>query len=495
MTNKIKAELPTALFSAAQVRAMDKQAIGESRSRGFELMNLAGEYAFECLQVHWPREQCVTVFCGGGNNGGDGYIVAGLAAKAGYRVTLYALASPEDLAGDAAKALKFSIEQGVKPQTYYADNSSIEGIVVDALLGIGTHGNVRGSYRDAIVQINNAARPVISIDLPSGVCANTGAVLGIAVKADLTVSFIGLKQGLLTSDACECVGRLVFTDLGITPSIVSSQQPSCVRLHFDAPMLPRRQQNSHKGSFGQALVVGGDLGFGGAGIMAAESALLCGAGVVSLATREQHVSASLARRPELMVRGVQSALDLGPMFENSKVVVVGPGVGQSDWSREILGACLETKIPLVVDADGLNLLAGGYAEYRNTREWILTPHPGEAARMLGVSTAQVQSDRFAAAKALQEAYGGVIVLKGAGTIIASKSSLSLCSAGSPAMATPGMGDVLSGIIGSLLAQGFSSYESAQRGVWLHSTAADMTSRELGERIFATDIYRTLRKLL
>ncbi|MFT5571578.1 MAG: hydroxyethylthiazole kinase-like uncharacterized protein yjeF [Cryomorphaceae bacterium] len=211
----------------------------------------------------------------------------------------------------------------------------------------------------------------------------------------------------MTGDACEHVGQLIFSDLGIDSSILNTQQPSCTRIAFEAPILPTRQKNSHKGSFGQALVVGGDFGYGGAAIMAAESALLCGAGLVSLATREQHVLASLARRPELMVRGVQTALDIKPMLENCNALVAGPEIGQSDWSHEVLSACLDTQIPLLVDADELNLLASGFSKYRNHRDWILTPHPGEAVRMLGVSTSEVQCDRFSAARALQEAYGAL----------------------------------------------------------------------------------------
>jgi len=499
--------LPTSLYKCAQVQALDKAVIASQSTTGFELMQLAGKRAFELLQSRWPQASTLTVFCGGGNNGGDGYVVAALALQAGLQVQVYTLADVRKLDNEASLAYAAAVKAGMEVKAYTPNISQLKGVVVDALLGVGVSGQVRQDYAAAILGINSTALPVLAIDVPSGICGDTGKIQGVAIRATTTLSFIGLKQGLLTCDATECVGELVYDSLDIHPSIFETQTPSCNRLEFQPPLLAARHKNSHKGMFGRLLVVAGDEGFGGAGIMAAEAALITGAGLVSLATRQQHVSAALARRPELMVRGVESGSDLEALLASSDILIVGPGIGQSEWSTAMLSLCLEAKKPMLIDADGLNLLASTFAAHAPRENWVLTPHPAEAARLLNISTAQVQANRFGAATQLQAKYGGVIVLKGAGTIIAGKQAiagkqgiadqqgLSLCSAGNPAMSTPGMGDVLSGIIGALLASDMSISDAARKGVWAHATAGDLSANKLGKHLLATEIYPELRALL
>jgi NAD(P)H-hydrate epimerase len=484
--------LPTALYRCNQINSLDKAAIRMQDIKGFELMRRAGQCAFDLVQHKWPETSTITVFCGGGNNAGDGYVVAALAMRAGFSVQVLTLLDPQKLTGDALLAFELAKSCSVSISPFIVGVSEIKGVLVDALLGIGISGTVREDYAVVIKAINASSQPVLAIDIPSGICGDTGRVLGSAVVAHSTITFIGLKQGMFTADACDHCGDINYAALGVAVEVYATEVKSCERLEFAPPLLPARPPNSHKGLFGRVVLIAGDKNYGGAGIMAAEATLLTGAGLVTLATHSEHVVAALARRPELMVSGIDSVIQLEPLLDQADVLVIGPGVGQSVWSKDVVECGLRSKQMAVVDADGLNILASQLNAYAPRDNWVLTPHPAEAGRLLGITTAQVQENRFAAAKALQQRYGGVIVLKGAGTIIADQDKLYLCSAGNPSMSTPGMGDILSGIIGGLLAQGLSLSESARLGVWAHATAADRVTQN--KHMLATDIYRTLPAL-
>jgi len=259
------------------------------------------------------------------------------------------------------------------------------------------------------------------------------------------------------------------------------------------PRLPARPSDAHKGQFGHVLLIGGDRGFGGSITLSAQSALRCGAGLVSLATRPEHVPVALTRLPEVMTLGVSSANQLMGALDQASVVVVGPGLGQAAWGRSLLSAAAQAKMPQVWDADALNLLSN--AGFTVPAGAVLTPHPGEAARLLGVSTAQVQADRPAAARALVKKYSVVCVLKGAGTLIAGlQGELALCTHGHPAMATAGLGDVLAGVVGALLAQGMSAFDAACLAVWLHARAGEQQG-QLGRGLAASDLIPAIRQLL
>lgn len=264
-------------------------------------------------------------------------------------------------------------------------------------------------------------------------------------------------------------------------------------LDYQPPLLTPRPNDSHKGSFGHVLALGGDHGFGGAIIMAAEAALVSGAGMVSLATRSQHTAAALTRCPEVMAFGLESGDQFDTIFQNPNVLILGPGLGRSEWSQSVFERSLAAAQAMVVDADALNLLAQSQT-FLARENWVLTPHPAEAARLLGVATREVQADRLAAAQKLQRKFGGVIVLKGAGTIVVDSDSSFCCELGNPAMSTAGMGDVLSGIICGLLAQKISCMDAAKLGVWAHAKAGDLAAQDLGRHLRATEIFPFLRHL-
>ena len=430
------------------------------------------------------------MLAGHGNNAGDGYLVASLAHKTGWQVRVLAVGDPAALKGDAA--LAYAAASGVNIQPWA--NQAMAGIVVDALLGTGLQGDVRDPYRSAIEAINASGLPVAAVDIPSGLCADTGHCLGVAVRADLTVTFIGLKMGMLTGDAPDLIGQLIFDDLQADKAIVAQAPVTAKRLDKTSlPFLAPRPRTAHKGMYGRVLVIGGDHGFGGAALLSAESALRSGAGMVTLATRTEHVPAALTRMPEIMSAGIHSANQLMTLIEAASVLVVGPGLGQDSWGRSLLSAAANADRPQVWDADALNQLATGQVVL--PKNSVITPHPGEAARLLGISTQEVQNDRAAAAHALARTFNAVCVLKGSGSLIADVDGrLALCDRGHPAMATAGLGDVLAGLTGALMAQHMSAFDAACLAVWLHASAGQKIGAS-GRGMAASDSIPAIRQLL
>ncbi|MDY7115657.1 NAD(P)H-hydrate dehydratase [Halomonas sp. SSL-5] len=469
------------LYRAEQVRELDRRTIAGGIA-GFALMQRASAAAWQCLRERWPEVRSLTVLCGAGNNGGDGHVLAALAAAEGLAVQRILLKEVDELSGDARRAADMATAAGVGAEPWRPGMAFSGQLLVDALLGTGLDGEVRGDFREAIAAVNASAKPVLAIDIPSGLHADSGAVLGEAVRAAATVTFIGDKLGLHTGAAADHVGELAFRALGVDALAAVDLVPAAELLDESLlrDWLPARRRATHKGDCGHALILGGAPGFGGAALLAAEACGRLGAGKVSLATALQHVTASLVRRPEVMVHGVRGAGDLDELPTLADVLVVGPGLGLGSWGQGLLQAALAAGKPLVVDADGLNLLAVHYPGTRRD-DWILTPHPGEAARLLGCSTAEVEADRPAAARALRERFGGVIILKGAGSLIAGPGGMAVCPFGNPGMASGGMGDALSGMLGALLAQGVPLESAARLGVLVHARAADLAAAEAGER--------------
>ena len=486
------------LYTAAQTRELDRCTIEDHGVPGIRLMSRAGRAAFDLLLEEWPAPTELHIYCGTGNNGGDGYIIAALAQGRGIPVRVLQLGDESRIDGDALKARERALADGVVVQKFDPAEEPEQGVIVDSMLGTGLGGEVRDEYRAAIEVINASPCPVLAIDIPSGLCSDTGRVLGAAVRADVTVTFIGVKRGLLTADAPDFVGYLAYDELEVPAGVYESLPVECFHLDLDIALdsFPGHAETAHKGSFGHALVVGGNRGMGGAAVMAAEAAARCGAGLVSAATQPEHLAAFIARRPEVMAHGVSGGNDLLPMLERPSVIAVGPGLGSDAWAEQLFYRCLGTGMPLVVDADALNLLAAGDILDKPVRDnWILTPHPGEAARLLKCTTAEIQSDRFAAVSALQERYGGVVVLKGAGSLVCGGAEVFVSSYGNPGMGSGGMGDVLSGVLAGLLARGMAPLEAACLGVCLHSCAADLAAEEGEAGLLATDLMPWLRLLL
>ncbi|MBZ9567926.1 NAD(P)H-hydrate dehydratase [Modicisalibacter tunisiensis] len=475
------------LYLADQVREIDRRVIAASAepgddAAGFALMRRAGQAAYAELRRRWPEARRLSVLCGSGNNAGDGYVIAALAACEGLSVQLLAVREPEALKGEAARAHEMAVLAGLRAEPWQADTSLDGEVVVDALLGTGLGGEVREPYAGVIEAINASGRAVMAVDIPSGLAADSGAVLGCAVRADLTVTFIADKLGLHTGQAADQVGELAFRDLGVPAEAHENLTPAAEYLGAGivGEALPPRARGSHKGDFGHVLVVGGAPGFGGAALLASQTAARLGAGKVSLATAPEHVAASLTRTPEVMARGVRGVSDARPLLDGADVIVVGPGLGQGAWGQGLLQAALEVGKPLVVDADALNLLVTCWPGTRRD-DWLLTPHPGEAGRLLDCSGGEVQADRLAAVKRLQAERGGTVILKGAGSLVAGPSGVGLCPFGNPGMASGGMGDVLSGLLGALVAQGLTLESAGRVGVVLHARAADRAAAGQGER--------------
>ncbi len=515
--------LPGPLFTAAQVRRMDAQAIAGHGIPGIVLMKRAGQALLAVVQTHWPEVRSLTLVCGKGNNAGDGYVLAGLALNQGMAVQLLQLGAADALSGDAALARDWALAQGVQiePLPLAAPALNCRGeLLVDALLGTGVRGPVADAHAVLIQQINALAAqglPVLAVDVPSGLCPDTGVPLGVAVQANRTLSFIGAKRGLCTGTGRDFAGVISVADLGV-PAAVLDQEAGVTCLHWPALLswLPNRRPNAHKGDAGHVLIIGGDLGMGGALALAGQAALRVGAGLVSVFTRPAHVAPLLARQPELMVLGADDPLALQPLLAKADVVAIGPGLGTSPWGQALLAAVLSGlgERPMVVDADGLNLLAGQAWRPARPDQVLLTPHPGEAARLLSatdgpLTTAQVQADRFAAATALAQRWQATLILKGAGSLLAwpaqaaglpelpaAAPALACCMDGNPGMASAGMGDLLTGLAAGLLAQGLPLVPAAALAICLHGAAGDWAAQHLGDRgLSASQLLDFLQPLL
>lgn len=492
--------LPLELYSVAQVRTLEQCIMVQEGLREHQLMRRAGEAAFALLQQRWPQAQRIALFIGGGNNGGDGWVVAELAKQAGLEVHAYCLSAPDG--GSEARNIAYFLAQqaGVEATAFTGEIAA--DVLVDALLGIGLQGAPNEQYGAAIRAMNAHSAPIFALDVPSGLEADTGAAHGVVVEAHCTISFVALKQGLFTQDGPDVCGQIWLAPLS-EQALTDAPAAHCKRITWADLQalgrgLPTRRGNSHKGDYGHVLVIGGDHGFGGAPLLTSEAAARSGAGLISCATRSVHISALLSRCPVVMAQAVESGMELLPCLSRATVLAVGPGLGQSSWSELLFQQVWQSALPTVFDADALNLLARtGWQTSFATREVVLTPHPGEAARLLGCSIAKVQADRFAAAKELAQRYQAVVVLKGQGSIVANvDGALALCGDGNPGMSSGGMGDVLTGVVASFLAQGVPAWQAACLAVCAHAKAADILAEKQGMRgILASDLGTALQELI
>ena len=477
------------LFDRKAIRELEDIAIESHGIPGITLMRRAGLSAFDLILDRWPNIHSISILCGTGNNAGDGYVVAGLALNRGIEVQVIQVGDPTKLRDDGMRAYQWAKEQGVLAQS---QGEIVGQVIVDALLGTGAIGSVREDFVHAIDKINESSAPVVALDLPSGISADTGARMTHSpVVADITITFVGAKLGLYTGDGVDYAGQIQLSTLDLPPEIYENVEGVPV---ISNVALPKRRRSAYKNQLGHLLVIGGDEGMAGAALLASEAALRSGVGLVSVVTRSVHVSGFIGRRPELMVRGVEendlSLLD--DMFGRVDAVAIGPGLGRESWGYAILTKTLKSCKPIVFDADALNLVAK--EDLTIPPGSILTPHMGEATRLLREARINVKDERRKAVEKLADNYESTVVLKGPGTLVADENGLSgICILGNPGMATAGSGDVLTGVVGALRAQGLPSTKAAEKGVWLHADAGDSAFDSLGGgAIIASDIVENLR---
>jgi len=509
------------LLTASEMREADRKTIEEFGIPGRVLMENAGREAarafldfFRHFTDGKKKDVEVGIAAGRGNNGGDGFVIARYLRGAGMQTTVFLLSDHHRLSGDAAANFNLLSSLDI-PVIEIPDMAAFEthqkdllrpSLWVDAIFGTGLNSDIRGHYRHFIEFINNSGHPVFSVDIPSGLHADTGRPLGTCIRAEATATFGCAKPGLVSAPGCAYAGKLRIIDIGIPEHIISGINPGH-RLSIAENLrkeIHDRPVDIHKGKTGHLLVLAGSKGKSGAGILAAEAALRAGAGLVSLAVPEpisimveglapEPMTISLPATPEgeLAESASESILD---SLTGKACLAVGPGLGTSaDTGRMLYRLVEQVEIPVIADADALNLIAmnPGVLEKKKS-EMVLTPHPGEMARLAGTTVADIQSDRIGHARRFAETYRVCIVLKGARTVIAPpKGPVFINPTGNPGMAGAGMGDALTGIISGLIAQGYDTVKAARLGVYLHGLAADILMAESGIGYLASDVIRTL----
>ena len=484
---------PHSVFSSEQARQLDTIAIEHQGIKGYKLMCRAGEAAFRLITECYPSANRILILAGGGNNAGDGYVLARLLHNADFQCAVIPVIPPDRLKGDALQAYEEYLSQGGELGKHDHQIPACD-LLVDAIFGIGLDRPVKEPLSGVINQINQHPAPVLAIDIPSGLNADTGIPMNTAVCADTTLTFIGVKSGLLTGQAVDYAGQLFINDLQLDDQVFNQVSP-LGRTLSDSMLgeyLPPRKASAHKNSFGHVLVIGGNVGFPNAATMAAMAAARSGAGLVSVITHPDSVCAIAASCTSLMVRGLRDPGDIGTLLKRADVIVLGPGLGKDAWARNFFARSIDLKKPMVVDADALNLLSHNPGQKDS---WVLTPHPGEAARLLDCDKNEIENNRISSVRSLQEKYGGVVVLKGAGTLIQTPQHLSFCAYGNVSLATGGTGDVLSGIIGGLIAQGLTPSQAASCGVIIHGQAAENMSAHGTRGCLASDLLPEIYRLV
>ena len=497
---------PAPLYTAADLRRVERLAAEAiARDRTLPLMARAGRAAADlATAMLGDRQGRVLVFAGPGNNGGDALVAARLLREAFFQVDVVLDGDPGRLPPDAADALDAWRAAG--GSTLSAPPAGIAcALVIDGLFGIGLKRAPEGSFAERIETMNRLSAggvPVLALDVPSGLDADTGQVRGIAVSATRTLTFLAFKPGLFTGDGPDCCGETSLADLGVDAPALVPPSGHALDARGLAGLRPRRRRNSHKGSYGSVGIIGGAPGMVGAALLAGRAALLAGAGRVTLGLVDEQGPAFDPLQPELMLRRWHEL----PRLDALDTLAIGPGLGDYPESHAALRWSLESPLPLVVDADGLNLIARDdslrAALSSRTAPSILTPHPAEAARLLGCDTRSVQADRVGSACRLAATFGAGVVLKGAGSITALPGGTTwfMHRTGNPGMATAGMGDVLTGIIAALLAQGLPLPDALAGGVTVHGAAADAVSADAGvpsglPGLTASEVAQRVRLLL
>jgi ADP-dependent NAD(P)H-hydrate dehydratase / NAD(P)H-hydrate epimerase len=498
------------------MQEIDKRTIAEFDIPELQLMEIAGS----CCSGEIIREFGRTghthavILAGRGNNGGDGFVIARQLIQQGWNIKVFVLGDRDQIGGAAAINLEllpadmvtFCLQEGELASLHREDICRAD-VIVDAILGTGLSSDVKGLYLEAVELINTAGRPILAVDIPSGIHGTTGRVLGRAVRADVTVTFAIAKLGLVLYPGAEYTGRLVVADISIPPLLMDTA-PGYDFLNQESirPLLRRRDRQSHKGDFGHCLIIAGSTGKTGAAALCANSAVRAGSGLVTVAVPESLHHILEIKTTEAMTVPLPDSVSghlassafpaIVKLLVNKNAVAVGPGIDRRPGTVALVHTLVETvDLPMVIDADGLNALAEDMTVLRRKKSAnvILTPHPGEMARLLGTSIPDVDAIRISVAQEFARNYGIYLVLKGARTIIASPTGMAAINgSGNPGMSSGGMGDVLTGIITSLLGQGYSAWDACRLGVFIHGHAADLVAEETGEiGICASDVQNKL----
>ena len=499
MKKVLTINIPKKVFSSQSIRNIEKSAIESLNGDDYLLMERAGVSAFEEALKSYPNTKNWQIICGVGNNAGDGIVMARLAIEHNLTVSVSTLSSPEEFEGSALKAYK-------KLKEYKNCHSSVKlkisqwggqidsniDLIIDAIFGIGLNRNLNSFYKNTIKKINNTVIPIFSIDIPSGIHPDKGKVMGAAIRASTTITFIGNKLGFFDNEGMNHFGDLKLCDLGISETHFNDEKEilNILSDEFIHQTLPKRKKNSHKGEFGHIAIVGGGPGMHGAVCIAGEAALRSGAGKVSIFTHISHNSLIADSKPELIFHFFEEVDEIKPMLLDLDVIAIGPGLGVNKWAKNVFESIIDVDCPMIVDADALNILSKKPIKREN---WILTPHPGEAGRLLCQSSKKIQQNRFYSLNDLIEKYNGVIVLKGHHTLIGSTDSVPcVCVKGNPGMASAGMGDALTGIIASMIGQGVPLGIAAALGVEIHAKAGDIAATQGQRGLLAGDLIGQIR---
>jgi ADP-dependent NAD(P)H-hydrate dehydratase / NAD(P)H-hydrate epimerase len=503
------------IVTATQMAGLDRRTIDEAGTPGAVLMGRAGQGIFEYMSRFIERGKLkreVVLFAGKGNNGGDTFVVARLLKESGIKNTTFVLTDPANIGGDAANVFKEFKECGC--EFFTVENlSALEkhdaliddcSLIVDGILGTGIRGEVRGFFAEVIAYINKKEQPVVAIDIPSGIGGDDGIGEGACINATATVTMAQPKRGCFLGKALNFVGDLAVVDIGVPPGYVEEVENDSELLMQDemAELVPLRQRVSHKGSYGRLLVLAGSAGYTGAAAMTCMGALRAGAGLVYLGIPkslnpilESILTETITLPMDETADGVFSATNLDRIVEFSQTmdaVIIGPGIGTSPETTELIKKLLgKLNKPLVLDADGLNCLGNEtdcLTDY--SAPLIVTPHPGEMARLTDRNTGEIMNNRWSAALDFSQAHKIITVLKGAGTVIADPASdkVYINITGNPGMATAGTGDVLSGMIGGFIGQGIEAVDAARLGVYMHGMAGDLAAEKIGQHsLIASDL--------
>jgi len=512
------------ILTAFEMREVDRLTTERFRVSGLTLMENAGKCVGQFIQSRFPgfARRPIVVLCGKGNNGGDGFVTARHLLKMGAKPLVYLFADPREVKGDAAANLrrwkradgKVAVVRDASTLNSAKLALSDKTIIVDALLGTGARGPVEGLLRNVIEILNTRSDEcnVVSIDIPSGLNADTGEIQGVAVVADYTVTFTAPKPGLFLSGAARTVGEIAVRQIGTPPELVEEIGKGKLRWsepdEFRAFSAPRKPEG-YKGDYGHALIVAGSVGKSGAAVLASWAALRSGAGLVTVATSEPVLPIVASHTPEVMTEPL-AATEAGSVslrcFENGRfesivkgksILAIGPGLSTNDETQQVIRKAVANRsVPLILDADGLNAFSGHSADLRRpSGNLALTPHPGEMARLLGCSTKDVQARRVELAIATAAESNAYVVLKGHHTVIAAPDGrVYINSTGNPGMGTAGTGDVLTGILAGLTAQfGVDTWATTLAfGVYLHGLAGDIASEEMGQApLMASDLIRAI----